>query len=121
MEVSHLLFADDTLVFYGFLCSNDLFKLVPYVAWAILGLKINLVNKKLILVEKVEYMEDLAFELSCKVGDLPFTYLGLPLGALLNQWRLRMGWKRGFVKSDNVEKVICFQRGETHFDLEHFI
>lgn len=32
MEVSHLLFADDTLVFYGFLGSNDLFKLVPYVA-----------------------------------------------------------------------------------------
>lgn len=30
---------------------------------------------------KVENLEELAFEFGCKVGTLPLSYLGLPLGA----------------------------------------
>ncbi|RVW23833.1 hypothetical protein CK203_094440 [Vitis vinifera] len=45
------------------------------------GLKINLEKSKLIPVGRVHDIEDLALELSCKVGGLPSYYLGLPLGA----------------------------------------
>ena len=48
---------------------------------AISGLSINLNKSEILLVGKVENVELLAFELGCKVGALPFTYLGLPLGA----------------------------------------
>ena len=48
---------------------------------AMSGLKINLEKSELIPIERVEDVELLAVELGCKVGRLPFTYLGLPLGA----------------------------------------
>ena len=48
---------------------------------AILGLRINLDNNELILVGYVKNVEDLAAKLGCKVGSLPSSYLGLPLGA----------------------------------------
>ncbi|RVW46672.1 Polyribonucleotide nucleotidyltransferase 2, mitochondrial [Vitis vinifera] len=44
-------------------------------------LKINLDKSKLILVGEVPNVEELALWLGCKVGKLPTTYLGLPLGA----------------------------------------
>ena len=48
---------------------------------AILGLRINLDKSELIPVGCVENVEALAAELGCKVGSLPSSYLGLPLGA----------------------------------------
>ncbi|KAJ9675675.1 hypothetical protein PVL29_024544 [Vitis rotundifolia] len=48
---------------------------------AVLGLRINLEKSELIPVGRVENIEDLALEFSCRVGSLPSTYLGLPLGA----------------------------------------
>ena len=45
------------------------------------SLKINLDKSKLILIGDVSNIEDLARVLGCKVGSLPSTYLGLPLGA----------------------------------------
>lgn len=47
---------------------------------AILGLKINLDKSEILLMGRVENVEDLALELGCKVEVLPFYYLGLPLG-----------------------------------------
>ncbi|RVX14457.1 hypothetical protein CK203_017139 [Vitis vinifera] len=47
---------------------------------AISSLKINLTKSKLIPIGRVEDLEDLAFEIGCKVGVLPTAYLGLPLG-----------------------------------------
>ena len=44
-------------------------------------MKINLDKSKLILVGEVPNVEELALWLGCKVGKLPTTYLGLPLGA----------------------------------------
>lgn len=48
---------------------------------AISSLKINLKKGELILIGEVANVEDLAIELGCRVGNLSFTYLGLPLDA----------------------------------------
>ena len=44
-------------------------------------LRIKLDKSEILLVGSVENIEILALELGCKVGVLPSTYLGLPLGA----------------------------------------
>ena len=80
--VSHLLFADDTLIF----CDVDAEQL-QYLNWtfmwfeAILGLKVNLSKSEVIPVGEGIHMETLALVLGCKIGSLPTSYLGLPLGA----------------------------------------
>ena len=38
-------------------------------------------KSKLIPMGRVENFDDLAMEFGCRVGSLPRTYLGLPLGA----------------------------------------
>lgn len=48
---------------------------------AISSLKINLKKGELILIGKVANVKDLAIELGCRVGNLSFTDLGLPLNA----------------------------------------
>ena len=80
IQVSHLLFADDTLVF----CEDSQYQMaIPswLLMWfeAISSLSINL-NKSEILLVRVENVEVLASELGCKVGTFPSTYLGLPFG-----------------------------------------
>ena len=80
--ISHLLFADDTLVF----CKPSQDQLT-YLSWllmwfeAVSGLRINLEKSELIPVGRVESMDDLAGEFGCSLGSLPTTYLGMPLGA----------------------------------------
>ena len=48
---------------------------------AIYGLRINLDKSELILVGRMGNIDDLALDLGCKIGDLPFSYLGLSSGA----------------------------------------
>lgn len=61
---------------------------MTYLCWllkwfeAILELRINLDKSELIHIERVENIDDFVYEFGCKVGSLPFTYLGLPLDAL---------------------------------------
>ena len=45
------------------------------------GLRINIDKSELIPVGSVEDAVELAAAIGCKVGSLPTTYLGLPLGA----------------------------------------
>ena len=79
--VTHLLFADDMLVFCE--ASQDQ---MTYLSWflmwfeAISGLRINLDKNEILLVGRVENLEALALKFGCKVGRLLTTYLGLPLG-----------------------------------------
>ena len=44
-------------------------------------MRINLDKSELIPVGRVVDIDDLALDFGCKVGSLPSTYLGLPLGA----------------------------------------
>ena len=80
--MSHLSFADDILVFCG--ASQDR---MMYLSWtltwfeAISGLRINLDKSELIPMGCMENVGVLAAKLGCKIGSLPSSYLGLPLGA----------------------------------------
>ncbi|RVW35151.1 BTB/POZ and MATH domain-containing protein 4 [Vitis vinifera] len=82
MIVSHLLFADDTIIFCE-ASKEQLSALSWILAWfeVASGLRINLDKSVLIPVGEVEDIEEMAVELGCKVGLLPTVYLGLPLGA----------------------------------------
>jgi len=82
VDISHLLFSDDTLIF----CGADpnhlgnlrslflLFEVVP-------DLKTNLGKSELVPVGSVDIVAGLAWILGCGVGSLPLKYLGLRLGA----------------------------------------
>ena len=55
----------------------------------LLGLNISLSKSEIFfLVGRVENAKALALELGCKVGNLPSSHLGLPLGALHNSVRV---------------------------------
>ena len=81
-QITHPLFADDTLVF-----CKDTKDQMAYLSWiwawfeALSRLRINLDKSSLLPVGRVENEENLALELGCKIGSLPAEYLGLPLGA----------------------------------------
>ena len=82
LSISHLLYADDTLIF----CEDDIEQL-KFLSWilmwfeAMLGLKINLTKSEIIPIGPVNNLVELASELGCNIGSLPTSYLGLPLGA----------------------------------------
>ena len=77
---------------------------MAYLSWllmwfeAICGLRINLDKSELILVGKVNNVEDLVLELACKMGGLPSFYLGLPLGATFKSMAVWDGVKERFCK-----------------------
>jgi mannosylglycoprotein endo-beta-mannosidase len=82
LQVSHLLFADDTLIF----CDADVkqfrnLRRLLLCFEAASGLKINLGKSDVIPVGEVTNVEKLAAILECRVAQLPMSYLGLPLGA----------------------------------------
>ena len=82
-SISHLLYADDTIIF----CEAKEDQLL-YLSWVLLWfeassrLKINLDKSELIPVGGVNNLDALAAELGCQTRHLPTTYLGLLLGAV---------------------------------------
>ena len=75
---------------------------------ALSDLKINLEKSKLILMGRVSNFDSLADELGYKMGSMPTTYLGLPLGAhcksvvvwdgVEERFRKRLAsWKRQYI------------------------
>ena len=82
VRVSHLLFADDTLIFSD-AKPDHTFNLRLLFTWfeAVLGLKINFNKSEMVPVGNVPDLKDLAGIMGCKIIQIPMTYLGLPLGA----------------------------------------
>ncbi|RVW56866.1 hypothetical protein CK203_078579 [Vitis vinifera] len=122
-NISHLLFVDDTIVF----CERkkeDMTYLSWILCWfeVVSGLRINLAKSEIIPVGEVEEILEMAVELGCKVGQLPSTYLELPLGASNKasfvwdgveervRWKLAL-WKRG-KKARKAAKRLLVGRGK---------
>ena len=80
--VLHLLFADDTIFF----CDAEveqvlLVQLLLLCFQAVTGLKVNAAKSEMVPIKEVNNVHALAEILGCRVGALPMTYLGMPLGA----------------------------------------
>lgn len=78
-----LLYADDALIFLKpEIRSMQMLKIVFTVFKEISGLAINFHKSELFLVKDTQQQgQDLAMSMGCKLGQLPMTYLGLPLSA----------------------------------------
>lgn len=80
--VSHSQFANDTLI----MCKANenqvmYLRCVVRCFEGVSGLKVNLHKSRMYGVGDVENIDGLAVCLGCSIGNLPTTYLGLPLGA----------------------------------------
>ena len=76
------LFADDTILF----CDADVeqifhVKLLLLCFQAVTGLKVNEQKSEMVPIGEVNDVHAMAEILGCKVGTLPMSYLGMPLGA----------------------------------------
>ncbi|XP_060216840.1 uncharacterized protein LOC132644271 [Lycium barbarum] len=82
LEVTHLQYADDTLVFCEAVEEQILVMRVIFIIFeAVSGLHINWGKSFIYPINEVTDLESLAEKLGGKVGELPTTYLGMPLGA----------------------------------------
>ncbi|RVW62021.1 hypothetical protein CK203_062421 [Vitis vinifera] len=88
-DLLHLLFADDTFLFYK-ANSGQLHYLSWVFLWfeAISGLKVNRDKSEVIPIGRVDYLENIVSVLGCRIGKLPSSYLGLPLGAHFKSARM---------------------------------
>ena len=81
VSISHLLFADDTILFCD--ASSELLlsiRLMLSCFQAFTGLKVNVGKSEIVPIGEVNNLDALANILHCKVGSLPMKYLGMPLG-----------------------------------------
>ena len=83
IRVSHILFADDTILFCVASREQILFvRLVLTCFQAFTGLKVNVEKSEIVPIGEVCNIQSLANILQCRVDSLPMIYLGMPLGTL---------------------------------------
>ena len=81
-RVSHLLFADDTILFCDANVEQILhIRLLLLSFQVVIGLKVNVHKSEMVPIGEVVDVHALAEILGCRVGTLPMSYLGMPLGA----------------------------------------
>lgn len=79
--VSHLQFADDTMIFCDAdICQIGYLRCILRCFEMVSGLQINFAKSEMLQIGEVREIEDLAWVLGCKIGSL-LSYLGIPLGA----------------------------------------
>ena len=83
LRISHLLYADDTILF----CDVDpdqllYLRMVLTCFEAVIGLRVNMAKSEMVPVVEVQNISELADSLCCHIGVLLLSYLGMPLGAL---------------------------------------
>ena len=82
VRVSYLLFADDTILFYDTDEEQILhIQMLLLCFQAMTSLKVNALKSEMVPIGEVHNVFVLAEILGCRVGSLPMTYLGMPLGA----------------------------------------
>ena len=82
LKISHLLFVDDTILFYDASREQLLYvRMVLIFFEAITSLKVNVGKREIVPVGEIGNLHALARVLCCRVGNLPMTYLGMPLRA----------------------------------------
>jgi len=79
--VSHLQFADDTLNLGGKSWANiQAMRAILLLFQALLGLKVNFSKSLLVGVNVASsWLSEATIVLNCKVGSIPFVYLGMPI------------------------------------------
>lgn len=95
LTVSHLLFANATLVLYE-VAQGHLFHLQSILIWfeAASGLRINFNKSVLVPVGEMPSLGVLADILGCQTAQLLLLYLRLPLEPVMEQMERRLaGWK----------------------------
>ncbi|XP_026452996.1 uncharacterized protein LOC113353687 [Papaver somniferum] len=82
LMISHLQFADDTLLFVDANADEIRRLLLNLTSFeALTGMKLNLEKSSMVSVDADNSVKELALELGCKVEKLPIKYLSLPIGA----------------------------------------
>ncbi|GLT40913.1 hypothetical protein SLA2020_150100 [Shorea laevis] len=92
MKVSHLQFADDSIIF-GKAVEDNIWaaKSIMRIFELVSGLKINFGKSQLVGINvSEEWMSKMAHILNCKQGKLPCRYLGVPIGGSVKKISL---WK----------------------------
>ena len=110
--ISHLLFANDTILFCDASRERLLsIRLALFCFQAFTGLKVNARKSEIVPIREVNNLEVLANILHCRVGSLLMKYLRMPLGTLFkiaSIWnpilekmeKKLLGWKRLYLSKD---------------------